>query len=498
MRKTVILLLSGLALLASSCREAQDTRYFGPEIEFVEETYAAPAESGGTDVVIRFSRPAPAAFQIGLNFSGSLQEGVQFRVPSHTIDVAAGDTEARLHIDLVDDEIWDESSWIDVSLAPGSRYTINPDGKCVTRVNVSKAIVMPTLRLSSPDGDLVTNPFRAETLHFDVTADRAPKTDLTVVLDLGGLEPGKDCLVNGGTSPEITLPAGQDKVSFDLSILFRDESGCDRHALLALVQQKGVYVVASDGASADIHLSDPSVDFSPIFKTAASQGGEGYVIRQAFLATDGTWSGNTTADIGVSSEGSNYLRTYRNMYDHPSFGCPANASVSQMFRLSDLFPNYLYPNEVTILDYGNDQGHREFSPADSLMRFVLDKGETRKGTIHLRSPKTFVAFIGSYAGWQDKSSGENAWVKDSRANKGDIFASTHSAITGQISVTLERLEGTFDFTNTTEPIFVTAWFRSDSDQFMQADEAHGKTPAETYAVSQEDGLWKVNYKFWPR
>ena len=497
MRKTVTLLLSGLAFLAVSCREAQDTRYFGPEIEFAEEAYAAAAESGGVDVALRFSRPAPASFKVGLNFSGSLREDVQFQVPSHTLDIAAGATEAQFHIGLVDDEIWDEASWIDISIAPGDRYTVNPNGKCAARVNVTKSIVLSTLRFAAAD-PVVTNPFRAETLHFEVAADRPPKNDLPVVLDLGGLVPGTDCLVDGGATAGFTFPAGADKAAFDIAILFKDESGCDRHAALALVQQKGVYVVASEGGSVDVHLSDPSVDFSPIFKTAAAQGGDGYQVRQAFLGSDGSWIGNTTADMGVSSAGSNYLRTFRNMYDHPSFNCPANASVSQMFRLSDLFPNYLYPNATAILDYGNDQGHREFSPADSLMRFVLAPGETKKGTIHFHSPKTFVAFIGSYAGWQDKSSGEYAWAKDSRANKGDIFASTHPAITGRISVTLERLEGTFDFTNSTEPILVTAWFSSDSDMFMKADEANGKTPAETYAVTQEDGLWKVSYRFWPR
>jgi hypothetical protein len=496
MKKTLILLLAALAALA--CRETQDTRYFAPDVEFAEAEYAAASESGGADLTLRLSRPAPIAFQIGLNFSGSLREDVQFQVSSHTLDIAAGATEAKVHIALVDDEIWDEKSWIDVAIAPGDRYTINPSGNCTARVNVSKAVVLSTLRFAAQAGPVVTNPYRAETLHFEVTADRPPKADLAVSLDLGGLVPGLDCLIDGGTASRFTFPAGTDKASFDLSILFKDESGCDRHASLALVQEKGVYAVASDGASVDIHLSDPSVDFSPLFKSAALQGGDGYQVRQAFLGADGAWSGNTTADMGVSSTGSNYLRTFRNMYDHPSFNCPANASVSQMFRLSDLFPNYLYPNETAILDYGNDQGHREFSPADSLLRFVLDPGETKKGTIHLGSPKTFVAFIGSYAAWQDKSSGENAWAKDSRANKGDIFASTHPAITGQISVTLERLEGTFDFTNSTEPILVTAWFRSDSDQFMKADEAHDKTPAETYAVSQEDGLWKVSYRFWPR
>jgi hypothetical protein len=65
-------------------------------------------------------------------------------------------------------------------------------------------------------------------------------------------------------------------------------------------------------------------------------------------------------------------------------------------------------------------------------------------------------------------------------------------------VTLERLQGRFDFTDLTQPIFVTAWFSSDSDQFMKADPDHGKDPAGTYAVSEEDGLWKVEYKIWPR
>ena len=495
-RITLLLMISALAFL--SCKEAQDTRYFAPDVEFGEASYSVQAESGGADLLVRLSRPAPRALTIGLNLSSSLKEDLQFHAP-HALELSAGDTEAKVHIDLVDDEIWDENAWIDLTIAPGDRYTVNPDGKCTTRLTVTKAFVMPTLRLRSLDEDTVTNPFLAETLHFEITADRVPSKDIAVTLNPGGLVPGTDCLIGGAAAAEVTLPSGADKVAFDLTLLQKDESGMDRHETLALVQQKGLYVVPSEGGSVDIHLSDPVVDFSPLFKSPALQSGEGYQIRQAFLAADGSWSGNTTVDLGVSSKGSNYLRTFRNMYDHPSFGCPANASVSQLFRLSDLFPNYVYPNATAILDYGNDQGHREFSPADSLMRFVLDKGETQKGTIHFYKPRTFTAFIGSYAAWQDKSvGGENSWIRDSRATKGDIYASTHPAITGQISVTLEKLEGTFDLTNSSEPVLVTAWFSSDSDMFMKADEARGVDPAGTYAVSKEDGLWKVSYKFWPR
>ena len=283
-----------------------------------------------------------------------------------------------------------------------------------------------------------------------------------------------------------------------MQILKKDLSGYDKETALTLLPSKGKYSVSADSPSVSVHLSDPSISFKPIFKTAALQSGQGFQIRQAFLAKDGSWSGNIQVDLGVSSEGSNYLRNFKNLYDHPSFSCKATASVSQMFRLSELFPLYVYPNATAILDYGNDQNHRQVSPADSLMRFVLDKGETAKGKIYLEKPRTFVARVGSYAAWQDKSSGSNAWVLDSRATGGNLMASTHPALTGNISVTLEKLEGSFDFTNSSEPVLVTAWFSSDSPLFMKPDEANNKDPEASYDITQENGLWKVRYKLWPR
>ena len=494
--KRFFILLTAL-LLAAACRQAEDTRYFAPAVEFGSAQYTVSAGDGGLDIGIHLSRPASQAFTIGLNVDSSLEEGVQYRIASTSVSIAAGQQDAIVRVDLVDDEIWVENAWIELILKPGERYTLDP-AKSVARVDISKVIDMPIFRLIAPEKPVVTNPYLAETLSFQLEGDRNSDRDLEVELTLDGLVYGTDYRIKGSDGPGFIYPAGARSKVFQVEILKKDESGYDREAVLTVLPQRGKYSVDPDHGTATLRLSDPVVDFKPIWRTAATNDGKGFQMRQAFLAADGSWSGNTTADMWVSSEGSNYLRTFRNMYEHPSFNCRANASVSQMFRLSDLFPNYLYPNATAILDYGNDQGHREFSPADSLMRFVLDPGETRKGSIHLDSPRTFVALIGSYAAWQDKSSGENAWVKDSRANKGDIFASTHPAITGRISVTLERLEGRFDLTDLTQPILVTAWLRSDSDQFMKADEANGKTPATTYAVSQEDGLWKVDYKIWPR
>lgn len=495
MRRYIILWAALLA--AAACREAQDTRYFAPAVEFGSAQYAVSAGDGGLDIDIHLSRPASQGFTIGLNIDSSLEEGLQYRIASPSVTIAAGQQDAGIRVDLVDDEIWVESAWIEVLLKPGERYTLDP-AKSVARVNVSKVIDMPIFRLIAPEEPVVTNPFLAETLSFQLEGDRNSARDLEVDLDFGELEYGKDYRIKGSDGPGFVYPAGARSHIFQVEILKKDQSGYDREAVLSVIPKRGQYSVDPDHASAHLHLSDPVVSFSSLLRSPALQNGQGYQVRQAIKAADGSWNGNTTVDLGVTSEGSNYLRNFRNMYDHPSFSCMANASVSQLFRFNDLMPLYVYPNETAILDYGNDQNHREFSPADSLMRFVLDKGETKKGGIYLNEPRTFIAFIGSYAGWQEKISGTNAWVRDSKATGGDIFASTYPAITGRISVTLEKLEGRFDFTDSDAPVVVTAWFSSDTDKFMQADPANGKDPAATYAVSKEDGLWKVEYKLWPR
>ena len=480
-----------MLLAAVSCRQAEDTRYFAPEVNFAADTYSVDADGGALDVEVMLSRAAERAFDIGLYVTSSLKEDTQFTLGVHKLSIAEGQQSGTVHIAFAKDEIWDESSWIELQIAPGERYTVNPDGKCATRIAVTKTIALPILRLVAA-GDCETNPYRAETLHFEVQSTIAARSDVDVTLDFDGLACGTDYLVNGGATNGFTLPEGAKQAAFDITFVKKDISGYDKTCALSLVHQKEHYVVASDAASVDVHLWDPSIDFSSFLKTKALNNGEGYQIRQAIQAPDGSWEGNKTVDLNVSSEGSNYLRNFKNMYMHPSFSCMACASVSQLFRLPDLCPNLVYPSPVAILDYGNNQDHREFSAVDSLMRFVLDKGETAKGKIYLHAPRTFVARYGSYEAWQEDLAAGKAWVVDSRATKGDIMASTHEALTGVITVTLEKLEGTFDLSNSDAPVLLTAWFSCDDALFMK-DYDDTK-----YAVTQEDGLWKINYKFWPR
>ena len=487
----ITIFLIGLLLLAVACGEEADNRYFAPEIEFGAEMYTVLSESGGLDVTLVFSRPAQEAFRINLNISGSLKESTQYVVSARDIDVKAGDTQATVHIDLFDDEIWNEDSWIDMVIIPGTRYIVHPDGKCKTRIHVTKDIILPSLRLIPPENPVVTNPFLAETLHFEMAADRAPITDVPVSLDFGDLVYGEDYLIGEAAKPEVVLPAGADKVAFDLRILPKDISGYDRHVTLSIVLKQGVYIVSSDESSVDVHLSDPLVDVSPLWRTYAANDGEGYQVRQAILKPDGEWNGNTAVDLYVSSEGSNYIRSFKNMY-LSQWLCQANSPGSNALRLTEFFPNLLYPNEITILDYGSAGNTRTFSPVDSLFRLVMDKDATNRGTITLTSPRTFIAVIGSRIEWDAGTNPSKTWQLDSRATDGHLLDSQCPVITGRITVTLVKLEGRFDFSDMTQPLRFTAWLRSDSPEFMK------DVDRTQYALEQEGDLWKVQYKLWPR
>ena len=482
--KRFILLIT-VILAASACRRAQDTRYFAPAVQFGSDRYSVTPGDGGLDIDLHLSRPAPQALRIGLNVSSSLEEGVQYRVASRTVDIAPGQQDATVHVELVDDEIWVESAWIEILLKPGERYTVDPQKNSTARVDISKTISTPIFRLLAPTVPVVTNPFLAETLRFQLEADRATTSDVEVALEFGGLEFGKDYRISGSETSGFIYPAGARSHTFEVEILKKDQSGYDRQTALAVVPRKGSYTVDPEQASVPVHLSDPVVPLTPLWRTPALNGGAGYRWNQAIKTPAGEWEGNTTVDMGLTAEGSNYVQNQRSLWTHSSFNCPATASPSHPFRLTDLCPRLRYPSEVSILDYGANESYRSFFPCDSLIRFVADRPETPgQGILAIPSPRRFQAYIGDRVAWG------NTWKDDAKKTGGDMAASTDPAIQGRVHVTLEKMEGRYDLDE--RVLFITAWFSSDDARFMQEVD-FGK-----WAVASEDGLWKVEYKIWPR
>ena len=60
------LILLAVLLAASACRQAEDTRYFAPAVQFGNDRYAVTPGEGGLDIDLHLSRPAPQALHITL------------------------------------------------------------------------------------------------------------------------------------------------------------------------------------------------------------------------------------------------------------------------------------------------------------------------------------------------------------------------------------------------------------------------------------------------
>ena len=100
------------------------------------------------------------------------------------------------------------------------------------------------------------------------------------------------------------------------------------------------------------------------------------------------------------------------------------------------------------------------------------------------SPRKFFAYIGDYAQWG------NEWKDDAKMTGGDMAVSTSTAIQGKVYVTLERMEGRYDLDE--RVLYITAWFSSEDERFMR------DVDLDKWAIVRDDGLWKVEYKIWPR
>jgi hypothetical protein len=483
-----------IALVLASCTKVEDTRIFMPQASFEVSNKQVVAENGAFTVKILLSRAAQVPFTIGVNFLGDAVEGTLFIVSSHSMQVAAGDQSAELKVSLLNDNIWEEESSLRIVLAPGKDYTVDPAGNCEVDVTIHKDIVLPFIGIRVAAEDSLTNPYLADTLNFTLFSSSEMRDETQLEISAGSdFKIGEDYLINEGTDPMVTFRAGSTTAAFRMEILKKDISGFDKTISVAPVQDMKKFLPDADSASISVRIYDPTVEFSNMWRTAAALGGTGFQQRQAIKAKDGTWSGNRVADLNVSSAGSNYLRSYRNMFAS-SWNCQANTPDGDIFRLTEFVPALMYPRDSVIADYGIANNTKFFSPCDSIFRFVADEGSKTAGRIFLDSPRTFTAFIALRSQWDgEDESGSKRWQVDSRATGGDVFKSSSPLIIGRIDVTLVRLEGTFDISDYTQPMLLTAWFKSDSPVFMR------EVDFSTLDVRQEtDGTWRVQYKFYPR
>ena len=182
------------------------------------------------------------------------------------------------------------------------------------------------------------------------------------------------------------------------------------------------------------------------------------------------------------------MKSFRNIAFQSTFGCNNNAPGGDVLRLADLL-NF-NTTDTVIADYGVGKTTRFFSPTDSLLRFVADGENIRKGKVFAPAQK-FSAKLVLKVDWETGTNGNKQWHLDSKATGGNILLSTYPLTFATMEIELVKLEGTYDLDATTPVIYFDAWFRSTSKHFMR------NVPV-THDIVKEGDLYKISYRYTPK
>lgn len=483
------MLLMAVMVIAFACKKDDQTEPQPPVLTFDRNTMAVNTdENASFEVKILLSTAAFKDFDINVNLGGTAVEDEHYTVDSKVIKVTKGQTEALLPVSLLVDNIFDSELTLEVIIATGTDYLLDPAQPNKAVITLTREIVLPELYFAT-NTNIQTNPFWGETIKLTVTASETLKYDGELQLEFETqMVAGTDYQITGADNNRITIAAGETTKDFELVILKKDDAGFDKELKISLkpVDPKRIAIYAEKGTQT-IEVKDPLVDLTPMLKTPALVSGEGYQIRQAIKAPDNTWLGNIVINSSQNQVKKNYLKTHRNLTYVSTFDCLYNTSGGDVLRLADMLK--FETTDTLILDYGANNSTRYFSTTDELMRFVGDVNNPLKGVV-IAPRQKFTARLGLRSEWEEGVNPNKAWQIDSRANNGDITKSIFNSF-HTMEVWLEKLEGTYDFTLTEPEVIFTAWYKSDSKYFM-------RIMPTGLDIVKDGGMYKVTYRYYPR
>jgi len=492
MKKKLCGLLTLIAgfLVIQSCEKIEDTRSYAPVLFFERSTETVKTDVGSYDVKLVLSNPAEKEIKAKIGFTGTAIEGEHYSVSSNEVVFAKGDKEAFLKINILNENIYDELINIKCLICPSKEYAVIPEQKSEFILNMTKDIILPTLSFKPAEQDRFTNPYLAETLTYELCLTEALRMDTEVRINVeGDLSIGADFLINEGNSNTIIIPKSVLSKIFTVTFKKKDMAGYNKTLKLTLVPVTSKSCIVNEESSfTNITVKDPVVDMSSFFKTAALLGGLGYQMNQAIKAKDGTYSSNIVVNVLNNSSKGNYMKSLRNLSFNSAFGCYANTPGGDVLRLADLL-NF-NTTDTVIADYGVGKTTRFFSPSDSLLRFVAEGDNIRKGKVFAPAQK-FRARLVLKQDWETGTNGNKQWHLDSKSTGGNISLSLYPLSFATMEIELVKLEGRFNIDEDIPVITFDAWFRSNSKYFM-------RNIPESYDIVREGDLYRISYKFTPR
>ncbi len=327
----------GLALVAGGCDGNTFASFLGREAQFKAVDGTVPEGAGTVDVEIQLDLASKSDITVPLVITGTAIKGQDFTAPAGTLVVPAGETSAKLALEIVDDSLLEDAETIVVTLATADRVRLGT--LAVFTLTIVDNDAQPTLSVA----DAIAAETDA-TLTFDVTLAAASGVPVRVAYQtVAGLaEAGLDFEPTSGLltfDPGVTLQS--------VAVQLTDDALPEGSETFALVLASPVNATLTRDTGTGTILDDETFpDIEVLDTAAAEQAGSMVFTVRLSEATARTVSVRCTTADDTATAGSDYSASQDTVSLAPG-------TLTQTFSVPLLNDTLLERSESLFVDLDN-------------------------------------------------------------------------------------------------------------------------------------------------
>lgn len=247
---------------------------------------------GGPNAVLTFqlSRPSsePVTLDYELDAASTAAPGSDFNFSSQRVTFPSGETEATLNLNVIDDDVVENTESIIFNLRPNSGYEVGNQGSVTVTITDNDT---PTVTLVATDPQATEGQDSGE---FTISLNPpAGPNGLTVRFEISGsASPGADDGDYNSLPQQITIPAGQASAKLIINP-FNDAEGEGTETVIVKLLPGDGYQISAQQTEAtvtieDVILAAPLITVIAGDSNATESGSSGaFVIRSSEPAGDG-------------------------------------------------------------------------------------------------------------------------------------------------------------------------------------------------------------------
>ncbi|MFP4468314.1 MAG: Calx-beta domain-containing protein [Bacteroidales bacterium] len=501
MKKRIFsLFVMAIAVFAFTACEKDEPE---PPVVSFEQSSAEVMENSTSalQVVVRADKAINEAYEVSYTISGTAQAGVNYEELDGSVTMTAGENEAVIFINPINDTNIGEDETLILNLESSEDYDVSAEDYQVT-VNIldNKTPPSDAPEVSFTTESTSTNPYLEEELEITVGISEPVDTDLPVIIDLtdATLAEGTDYEVSGlEADNQLMLPANETSASFTIHIKNTHDLGVDEVFEIGFADPVVTdYAVSESADKAEIRVTDPVVDLSTWFNADtefnfffASGPSIAYrtdlpahrIKRYYWNSEEQDWSVFPGAHYFYYAENDeNQWKEVINIF-HKQEGWPGVTAESQARWEINGGNDFL---GLTRFIENDARYMRNYvsSGDNGWIRFVATEEDASEGTIIIPEQTIPVYKVREGFNWDESLEDEDgnsykAWYPDSRETEGKIWESSNVTV---VEVAVERSEGTFN--SATGDIEFDVVFTVSDPDFEMDPEYYTERDGDTYTL----------------